>query len=123
MKPFFSESDCDRISYEYSNIVHKQQAERIQVPCFSLDTANRLISERAKVVSCRYNDLGLIQALQSSNGVPFIYDTHQALLICVEEIEKDSAEKFVSDFAHELETNVPFFFQKWADRAKRLLEK
>lgn len=119
MKPFFNESDCDVLGNKW---VEKDNSNTIQIGCpgISLEKANRLIQERAKVVYGFGTESD--PSLFGYDSELISNDTHQALLICVEEIAKDSAEKFVSDFAYELETKVPFYFQKWADRAERLLK-
>lgn len=98
MTPFFSESDYD--------------SEKDHEPRISLRKANRLIQERAKVVT----GIGASWSLDKHYN-----DTHQALLICVEEIEKDSAESLLREMIEHCEKFQRLEFLTWVDRAKRLL--
>lgn len=98
-KPFFSESDCD----SWAKDGH---------PRISITKANCLIQERAKVVYGRVDgNFGWLDICMESS-------THQALLICGEEIEKDSEIKILKDLI-----NVTHPIADVINRAKRLLGK
>jgi hypothetical protein len=87
---------------------------------FAANKANRLLQERGTVV---YG----FEKLSGPNYWSEFKDddqTHVALLICVEPIAKDSAEKIVADFVELAErckvvADLPGFW-RLADRAKRL---
>lgn len=103
MVKFFSESDCDSWAKDGE-------------PRISIKKANRLIQERSKVVYGVGNSW--VNKLHDS------IDTHQALLICVEEIEKDSAEKVLVDLIEVMSEATCWSepFETLKNRAKRLLE-
>lgn len=107
MKPFFNESDCDTWAKDGE-------------PRISLRKANRLIQERRHIVygwidGDGFRDFSQLKTLESYRGGA----THQALLICVEEIEKDSAEKILKELIDCSLWEGPI--KKLKDRAKRLL--
>lgn len=118
MKPFFSESDCDTWAKDG--------------PRISLAKANRLIQERAKVVFGRVDgNHGFFDKIRYHFAVAAGStidggSTHQALLICVEEIEKDSAESLLRDYLIQyeqfLKCGKSISVAPWVTRAKRLLE-
>ncbi len=100
MKPFFSESDCDGVMGQYSNIA----SAAYQCHAISLDRANKLLAERGAVVYGNYDKDGHYGFGPICNP----QDTHSALLICVEEeIEKpDTAEGLLKDRLELLEAKV-----------------
>lgn len=105
---FFSKSDCDlppNIKFEDQSCYAKWFPGEKYI---SLNKANRLIQERAKVVFAVPGD-------RWGESYDPTYDTHQALLICVEEIFKDSAEKILKTLMEEYPSH------HLCDRAKRLL--
>jgi hypothetical protein len=55
MKPFFTEADCD---LNTTGLTADFLSGAIPTKYISLDKVNRLLSERGKVMSCRFNDLG-----------------------------------------------------------------
>lgn len=90
MKPFFTEADCDEYTFGpggYSG-----------PPCISLNKANGLLSQRGKVVYT-FEDSEYLVAHKNWRKE----DTHTALLINIQPIEQDSAEKLVKDFISECE--------------------
>jgi len=87
----------------------------------SLDKANRLLRERGRVV--RTNP----KYISPGHWAPIFSDgdTHQALLINIEPIEKDSAEKILDDLikiqpiAYDL-GHAPIIHRELIERAKKL---
>ena len=80
----------------------------------SFDKANRLLRERGKVV--RTNP----KYMSAYHWAPIFSDgdTHQALLVCIEPIEQDSAEKIFEDLAKaSLFITVPRM-EEFIERAK-----
>lgn len=124
-KPFFSESDCDlppNIKFEDQSCYAKWfPGEKY----LSLKKANRLIQERAKVVYGVYvsSENGGDEMHMSDKPNPD-FDDYQALLICVEEIAKDSAEKVLVDLIKVMSEATCWSepFETLKNRAKRLLE-
>lgn len=118
MKPFFTEADCDISDFlGIDGLSHNGG--------ISLAKANFLLEERGEIVSCRFNDLGLIQAHQPSDSSPY----YNALLINLTEIEQDSAEKVLEDFiekcqgvVYEKNSFTRLELGELYDRAKALLE-
>lgn len=129
MTDLFHQEDCDRTSYGRLMTSHPQS----QCPsdCISLDTANRLYRERvlAKGVRAYGRIFSDGDGHYTTSGKTSL-DTHTALLINVEEIEKDSAEKCLKDLMEFLNPdgltatqviNRAGDLSKIYDRAKRLL--
>lgn len=88
-----------------------------------LDQANRLLKERGTVVYSNENQNPGINGwheLSIGFGVP---DTHQALLIQIQPIEKpDSAETLVKDLANHAKFDMASLAPNyWIERAKKLL--
>ena len=87
----------------------------------SFDKANRLLRERGKVV---YRD----KYPPSRDCVPIWLEqkkiagvfSHQALLICLEEVEPDSAEKILADLSAATAAVPLHKLQEFLDRAKKL---
>lgn len=99
MKPFFTEADCD-IKYDTEWILACNPPRRKIITGLSINEANRLLQERGTVVfgherhetgTCIkwYTD-EVVNASVGANGA--------ALLICIEPIKKDSAEKVLREF-------------------------
>lgn len=111
---FFTEADCD---------MRDCAAHVMNTPptSISLAKANRLLEERGKVVYGHVKD-----------GVPNYWgphenntfeDTHAALLICVEEIEKDTAESILKAFANwGTDKPGPLSLNDIQDRARKLIK-
>lgn len=104
---FFTEADCDPQCYK---------------PYISLAKANQLYDEwlsKAKVVTAVIEkDKDIFWSDISADN-----DTHRALLINIEPLEKDSAESLLKEFAdffNKVESNSKL--EKLLDRAKRLLK-
>lgn len=88
MKTFFTELDCDYY-------LHMNDPAVRGTPCaISLDKANRLLSERGKVI---YKQPGWCGHSWQENLHDAGNRTHTALLINIEPIEQDSAEKVLRD--------------------------
>lgn len=89
----------------------------------SIDKANRLLKECGIVVSggTKILDNGTFDNPWDKipdGTTPRPPDTHQGLLINIEPIEKDSAEKFVSDW---LKHDGTYSYDEMADRARKLI--
>lgn len=73
----------------------------LPVVSISLSKANRLLRERGQVVTGYFETMKSFGA-EFSNWTTEASgdkrDSHRALLICVEPLEQDSADKFVKDF-------------------------
>jgi hypothetical protein len=122
-KPFFTEADCD----VRENVYHAAYHASTQQSGISVHKANALIRERAKVVYGRVDgDHGWFDssrghfAVDADSLVDEGLSTHTALLICVEEIETDSAEQVLKDLSRVCDTKE---LNDLVGRAKRLLEK
>lgn len=94
---------------------------------YDKDDIHKLLGE-ACYMSCRPSPGGYWQALQPSQMETYPGDTHQALLIGIKPIVRDSAEQLIKDLAGH--ANYQYQDGKWAinakywiDRAKALLEK
>lgn len=115
MKPFFSESDIERS-------MHLSKPKEVA------DHFNQLVKERAKVVY-GHRMLGVcgenwIYGTEQNPPDAERSDTHQALLICVEPIEKDSADDLLKDLiAAYGKRNEPMGLPDLIERARKLLEK
>lgn len=115
MKDFFTEADCD-CCYPRAS-------------CISLTKANVLFNEWLSRGTAVYGkmhaeDYGLFST--SKNDPNWGYtDTHTALLINIEPIEQDSAEKFVKDFNEVMNREIKPIgkLASFITRAKRLLER
>lgn len=122
MKPFFTEADCDSVG-----TVHIENGMLITTGrAISLDKANRLLSERGRVVT-GHNYEGNASWWTGTDAM-LCKHTHQALLINIEPIEQDSAEKLLKDLIvkYEIAHNVPgtgLGYNKFYERAKALLAK
>lgn len=100
MKPFFTEADCD-IKYDTEWILACNPPRRKIITGLSINEANRLLQERGILAYGTKDSLGLISVSQAHGGHgagPSEYQTHQALLINIEPIEQDSAEKVLREF-------------------------
>lgn len=122
----FTEADCDVIQRKPWTAVSGFAGTCTGVSeifSISLDKANRLLSERGKVVTGSISNEPLGRGLhvtQPFGEVTGSQDTHRALLICVEEIEQDTAEKIVADL---IERNGSHSISKLIERARKLLAK
>ena len=127
-KDFFSEADCDLNVSRYDQTTH-EYIITLAAPSLSgisLDKANRLLRERGRVMQGFENASGGFSFHEKANdGLRNEeYDTHQALLICVEEIEKDSVESLLKKL---IEIGPAFYAHDGVidliERAKKLLER
>lgn len=109
---FFTEADCD---------MNRLSIGRTE-GSISIDKANRLLSERGKVVKS-YGEFNEWYA----NGASGLLDnTHQALIISIEPIEQDSAEKILQLIVSNSFRNEAYAVMvpgEIIERAKKLLEK
>lgn len=125
IKPFFTEADCDVRADLYYNIDFREKAGRTQTTCISLDTANRLLEERGKVVYASGDEKywqdkkdAHLRIRVNQDGL-LVDSTHQALLINIEPIEQDSAEKILRDWVDECKKYQ--VSSELIERAKKLL--
>lgn len=89
MTPFFTEIDC-----EGSSVFVSVDGNTDRKLIISLDKANELIRQRGKVV---YFGISGTADYMGVSRQRHSIDTHRGLLICVEEIEADNAEKILND--------------------------
>ncbi len=104
MKPFFTEADCDSLDNG--------------APCLSIDEANQLLEERGKVV---FGQWDRIADHWHFNDEKIDYHTHKALIICIEPIEQDSAEKILREILGGTKSAEEWC--NWTERAKAILER
>lgn len=125
MKDFFKESDCDvtrTIDYRHATSL---DSGIITCLAISIEKANRLIRERGKVVyGCERKPGEMNREWLrpvTENNVP-IGSSHTAILLNIEPVEQDSAEKFVADF-YEKGVCDEMNYQDLFQRAKALLDR
>ena len=128
MSDFFKESDLDGhgtytpdVQEDTSGIRSRRPMISIDGPMISIDKANRLLRERGMKVQCVFRENE--DSWYASNGC--LDKTHTALLICIEPIEKDSAEKLIRHTLATIENGHGILneeFEHFKDRAKKLLE-
>lgn len=93
---FFQDTDCDYL-------IPSEGSASNSVPAISLDKANAILEKRSKVV---YGQVKNIDGGMSkkeyfcATQIPNCGETHKGLLICVEPLEVDSAEKVLEDLAN-----------------------
>lgn len=119
MSEFFKQQDCNVIGSEW---IEGKLCNSISVGthAISRDKANRLIKERAQVVTSYFYGPG---PKVWSHDIGGINDTHRALLICVEPLISDSAEKILSGFVALIDEELNRVGPKTRalyDRAKKL---
>lgn len=114
MKPFFTAHDADcRNAFPTT---YPPGTEL--VPCIRIDKANRLLEKRGEII---YSDDGEYWTLAKNTEFQPA-DTHKALVINLEPIEQaDSRDSLIKELA-ELEGTKSPALQKFAERAKKLLE-
>lgn len=109
---FFSEKDCDQKVHRRTDDSGMEITD-----CISLERANRLLRERSKVVSCKNVFGGLWD--ERIAGYDPKGATHTALLINVQLIPRDSAEKIVERLA-EMNVSNSLWLNELIDRARAL---
>lgn len=118
---FFTEKD-------FSNAVNMDIARAYRGKYVSLENvlmiSNRLLRERGVIVKANFN----WKDAEWHPNYPGDAATHQALLICVEPIEKDSAESLLREYVERVgDCHAPVWDtmeqkKSFVDRAKKLLE-
>lgn len=115
---FFNETDCDIEYRTFPDGVNEKWNSG-----FSIAKANRILRECGCRMFGKDVSMGWTPWQDPS-------DTMSALLLCVEPIEKDSAEKILRDFIHTGQTpniwmreDLERTLKKLYDRARALLEK
>lgn len=96
MSEFFKQQDCNVIGSEW---IEGKLCNSISVGthAISLDKANRLLRECAQVVYAYMDPTSRPGGMWINEGTHYADSTHRALLICVEPIERDSAESLLDE--------------------------
>ncbi len=121
----FKPEDCDKCTY-FENKVGGYTQVTPGEPCISLTRANEIFEKwlaKGTVVtgSIGYHWMGVTKVTGALGEVPGANDTHRAILVCVEPIEKDSIGALLKDLS---ETARPDdWIKELSRRAKRLLGK
>ncbi len=131
MTNLFSEADCDVQSF---CLRRQQNIGQADCDCISIAKANRIFEEWLKrgtvvygMIEQRYGKSDWI--CFSHNPVPTKGDTHKAILVNIEPLEVDSAEKVLADFVDYYIKPVAYSdrkdltFDAIFERARKLLEK
>lgn len=115
-EPFFKESDQDGFIPKQLSVDGRDSG-----PAFTIAKANRLLRERSQLVYFPDFSDGTAYFTKDKSDS----DTHRALLVCVEPLISDSAEKIVEDLAcfapgGDVEQRNKHSLCELADRAKKL---
>jgi hypothetical protein len=122
---FFSEKDCDCTSYMKMVSSHPQSPSTQTADCISLFKVNRLLRERAQVVYFNEEKDRSKEKICSSDKMDD-YDTHQALLVCITPIARDTPESLLNEILFDRYEKALIGPNEWAEfqrRARALKER